>query len=180
VRNLLDNAIKYTERGSVDLRAMHVDGDVVVSLTDSGRGIPESEQARIFEEFYQIDNPERDRTKGLGLGLAIVRRLTDLLQIRLDMTSVVGKGTAFNLTLPVVQRATTAVLRPAVPPATPAALHVLIVDDEAGVRLGMKTLLEGMGCRATLADGIDQALAAVRFEKPDIVLSDLRLRGGSN
>src|SRR6185295_19340149 len=88
-------------------------------------------------------------------------------------------GTTFYLTLPAVQHAGSATDFRAATPA-PAALHVLVVDDEAGIRLGMKTLLEGMGCRATLAGGTLQAVAAARAERPDIVLSDLRLRGEDN
>src|SRR6266496_4110955 len=63
-------------------------------------GLPEAEHARVFEEFYQLDNPERDRTRGLGLGLAIVKRLADLLQLRMQMTSAPGRGTEFRFVLP--------------------------------------------------------------------------------
>jgi signal transduction histidine kinase/CheY-like chemotaxis protein len=180
VRNLLDNAIKYTDAGGVTLRVTREEKTFSIAVTDSGRGIPEAERARIFEEFYQIDNPERDRTKGLGLGLAIVRRLADLLEIKLDMTSTLGTGTCFCLTIPASVGAATAAIRASVSHETPASLHVLVVDDEVGIRVGMKTLLEGMGCRATLADGTEQALAAAQTERPDIVLSDLRLRGADN
>jgi len=179
VRNLLDNAIKYTDAGRVSVGVTRNGEDFIVKVADSGRGIPEAEQTRVFEEFYQLDNPERDRTRGLGLGLAIVRRLTELLRIRMDMRSSAGRGTTFQLSLPAVQQAvSTADSRAS--HAAPAALHVLVVDDEAGIRLGMKTLLEGMGCRATLAGGTQQAVDAARAEKPDMVLSDLRLRGEDN
>ena len=180
VRNLLDNAIKYTDKGRVALQVSRQTSDLVIAIADSGRGIPEREQARVFEEFYQLDNPERDRTRGLGLGLAIVRRLSDLLQIRMEMTSLPERGTTFYLTAPAAGHVTGAIAHSAAARATPAALHVLVVDDEAGIRLGMKTLLEGMGCRATLADGTAQAVAAVKAERPDVVLSDLRLRGDDN
>jgi len=179
IRNLLDNAIKYTDSGRVSLRVTSEGSDLVIAVADSGRGIPEAEQTRVFEEFYQLDNPERDRSRGLGLGLAIVRRLTDLMRIRMEMRSLPGTGTTFYLTLPAVQHAASATDSKVAHPA-PAALHVLVVDDEAGIRLGMKTLLEGMGCRATLAGGTLQAVAAARAERPDIVLSDLRLRGEDN
>jgi signal transduction histidine kinase/CheY-like chemotaxis protein len=179
MRNLLDNAIKYTDAGRISVQVSRDADELVITVADSGRGIPEAEQSRVFEEFYQLDNPERDRTRGLGLGLAIVRRLTELLRIRMGMRSAPGRGTAFTLNLPAVQHAAATVdTRPA--QATPVALHVLVVDDEAGIRLGMKTLLEGMGCRATLAGGTEQAVAAARAHKPDIVLTDLRLRGEDN
>jgi len=180
MRNLIDNAIKYTDAGRVALRAAKRGETYDITVTDSGRGIPEDEQTRIFEEFYQLDNPERDRTKGLGLGLAIVKRLAELMQIKMRMSSSPGRGTEFVLSVPA---GSTAAMRPteaAPAPAGVEALHVLVVDDEAAIRLGMKTVLEAMGCRATLADGTASALAAARAERPDLVLADLRLRGGDN
>ncbi len=180
LRNLLDNAVKYTASGSIRLEARRRNGGFVLTVADSGRGIPEAEQVRVFEEFYQLDNPERDRTRGLGLGLAIVKRLADLLALQMEMTSVPGQGTAFTLVVPAALHR----LQP--PPGSAparvslAALHVLVVDDEAEIRLGMKTLLEAMGCRATLAEGTEQALAAARSARPDLMLVDLRLRDMDN
>jgi signal transduction histidine kinase len=181
VRNLLDNAIKYTDTGRVSLRVTtELGGSILLTVADTGRGISEAEQARVFEEFYQLDNPERDRTKGLGLGLAIVKRLADLLQIRMEMVSSLGEGTQFRLAFPKASRG--AELAPDVPAghAPLVAAHVLVVDDEAAIRLGMKTLLEAMGCRATLADGTEHAVAAAQLVRPDVVLADFRLRGADN
>jgi signal transduction histidine kinase len=175
VRNLLDNAIKYTDAGHVSITAVLETRGITLSIADSGRGIPEAEQERVFEEFYQLENPERDRTRGLGLGLAIVKRLADLLQISLKMTSTPGRGTIFRIVLPPAASAASAA--PASPPADLRDKHVLVVDNEAAVRLGMKTLLEAIGCRATLADGTEHAVAVARDDKPDVVLADLRLRG---
>ncbi len=180
LRNLLDNAIKYTDAGGVRISAIPTADVLVVTVADSGRGIPESEHARVFEEFYQLDNPERDRTRGLGLGLAIVKRLADLLQLRMQMTSSPGRGTEFRLVLP--RTAVPAAVAPARDdnPLHLQGMHILVVDDEDQVRLGMKTLLEGLGCRATLVDGTTPAVAAARAEKPDVVLADFRLRGNDN
>ena len=181
VRNLLDNAIKYTDAGCISLQVTREGDASFIELSDSGRGIPQAEQRRIFEEFYQLDNPERDRTKGLGLGLAIVRRLADLLRIQMEMRSAEGTGTTFILKLRAATPPSAAASAP--PPqvaVTPAQLHVLVIDDEAAVRVGMKTLLEGMGWRTTVTDCIEQALAAAKADKPDLVLSDLRLRGDSS
>lgn len=177
IRNLLDNAIKYTDTGRVSVRVVKDDTDFAISIEDTGRGIPEAERDRVFEEFYQLDNPERDRTRGLGLGLPIVRRLTELLRIHLDMESAPGKGTRFCLRLPAVERSPRPFARAAPKQKAPNNLEVLVVDDEAEIRLGMKKLLEGMYCRVTLADGTAQALDVARTNKPDVVLSDLRLRG---
>lgn len=180
LRNLLDNAVKYTESGEVRLEARRQNGSFMVSVADTGRGIPEAEQARVFEEFYQLENPERDRTRGLGLGLAIVKRLAHLLGLQLEMVSAPGEGTRFTIAVPAALHR----LQP--PPSAslsrPAfnSLHVLVVDDEAEIRLAMKTLLEGLGCRATLAEGTEQALAAARAARPDLMLVDLRLRDVDN
>ena len=179
VRNLLDNALKYTGRGGVALRVEPQEGGYALVVSDSGRGIQEADQDRVFEEFYQVDNPERDRTKGLGLGLAIVRRLAGLLRIRVEMASTPGEGTSFCLGLAGARRA----LPPpeaAEPEVARVAAHVLVVDDESGIRLGMKALLEAMGCRATLADGTEHAVEAARHARPDLVLADFRLRGADN
>lgn len=180
VRNLLDNAVKYTDAGHVSLTVERRDGRLVLSVVDSGRGIREADQARVFEEFYQVDNPERDRTKGLGLGLAIVKRLAELLHIRMELASTPGVGTTFRLAVPAAPVADTRAPDAGAALAPRLSAHVLVVDDEAAIRLGMQTLLEGMGCRAMLADGTERALAEARAARPDLVLADFRLRGTDN
>ena len=99
VRNLVDNALKYTGIGGVTLAAEIDERTVRIAVRDTGPGIPEGERERIFEEFYQIGNPERDRTEGLGLGLAIVRRLARLLSLRLKLKSEPGRGSTFSVRL---------------------------------------------------------------------------------
>ena len=180
VRNLVDNAIKYTDAGSIRLDVAATGDDVTVTVADTGRGIPQAEHARVFEEFYQLDNPERDRTRGFGLGLSIVKRLSDLLGIRLEMESAPGRGTTFPLHLVATVDAATGHETRSPSAARFAGLHVLVVDDEGQVRLGMKTLLEGMGCRSTLVDGTARAVAAAKADRPDIVVADFRLRGEDN
>jgi signal transduction histidine kinase/CheY-like chemotaxis protein len=180
VRNLIDNAIKYTDAGSIQLAVTAAGDEAVLSVTDTGRGIPPDEHARVFEEFYQLDNPERDRTRGFGLGLSIVKRLADLLGIRIEMESAPGKGTTFRLHFPASAGAGPAAALASAATTSVAGRHVLVVDDEGHVRLGMKTLLEGMGCRATLVDGTARAIAAAKADRPDIVVADFRLRGDDN
>jgi signal transduction histidine kinase len=179
VRNLLDNALKYTDSGRVEARVEPDAGGYALTVSDSGRGIPADEQARVFDEFYQLGNPERDRAKGLGLGLAIVKRLVELMQLGMEMRSAPGVGTRFRLELPAAPEGASRQEHPAQARA-PGALNVLVIDDEAEIRFGMKTLLEGMGCRATLAEGTAEALDAARAAKPDVVVADLRLRGADS
>lgn len=179
LRNLTENAIKFTQQGQITLRLRVDNGVALISVEDTGRGIPPDEQAMVFEEFYQVDNPERDRTKGLGLGLSIVRRLCSLLGITLDLRSTGGQGTCVTLRLPLESYG---MIAP--PPAAPAdrqsfrGLTVLVIDDERSVRLGMRVLLEELGCRFTEACSVEEATREARATRPDVVLADMRLRNG--
>ena len=103
VRNLLNNAVKYTDSGRVLLGARNTAGRVRIEIWDTGHGIPAGQLESVFEEFYQLNNPHRDRDLGLGLGLSIVKRLITLLGGELDVRSVVGRGTVFSVTLPAGQ-----------------------------------------------------------------------------
>ena len=149
VRNLVDNAFKYTAAGNVTLDT-EVDGTKVrIIVRDTGPGIPAAERERIFEEFYQIGNPERDRVQGLGLGLAIVQRLADLLVLELTLESEPGRGSTFTVTVPPApERRAVPRVSGAPVAAKPRALdgaRVLVIDDEPDVRAGMRTLLEHLG-----------------------------------
>lgn len=186
VRNLVDNAFKYTRSGSVTLAADHDENTVRITVRDTGPGIPESEREKIFEEFYQIGNPERDRAEGLGLGLAIVRRLSRLLGLRVKLKSEPGRGSVFSLRL---QRAPTAAVQP---PAAAAAgavdggeldgRHVLVLDDEPAVRVGMRELLELWGCRVAACSGYEEAKRLLDDYDldVDVIVADLRLRQHEN
>lgn len=182
VRNLVDNAIKYTAAGGVTVQAQAFDSNWLLYIRDTGVGIADSEHDHVFEEFYQLDNPERDRTRGLGLGLSIVKRLTALLHIGLQMQSTPGRGTEFSLTVP---RGTQAAPAPTLHPDRTGAsslvgVRVLVLDDEEAVREGMRSLLLAHGAKVQLAGCIAEALDMARREQPDIVLADLRLRGEEN
>ena len=177
--NLMSNAIKYTVAGEISLEATCDGGVCRVSVRDTGPGIPDSERERIFEEFYQIENPERDREKGLGLGLSIVQRLCALLEIRLHLHSALGKGSEFGLDLPFVRQPESSTIFPDLRPAgSVPRLRVLIIDDEEQVRLGTQTLLEEMGFEVESAASTESALSTSRKFRPAVVLADFRLRGG--
>jgi signal transduction histidine kinase/CheY-like chemotaxis protein len=186
VRNLVDNAFKYTAAGNVKLNAEVEGGKVRISVRDTGPGIPPAERERIFEEFYQIGNPERDRVQGLGLGLAIVQRISQLLGLELKLESEPGRGSTFTVTAPLAME------RRAVPraPATPAApdeaaprvldgARVLVIDDEPDVRAGMRALLEQLGCRVAVCSGYADAARLIDqdgLEDVHMIVSDFRLR----
>jgi len=108
IRNLLSNAIRYTEQGGILLGCRRRGKTWVICVYDTGIGIPPDKQGRVFEAFFQVGNPERDRAKGLGLGLAIVARLTRLLRHRVDLRSVPGRGSRFTVSVPMVADPTSA------------------------------------------------------------------------
>jgi signal transduction histidine kinase len=182
LRNLTENAVKFTQQGEVALR-LHVEaGQACITVEDTGRGIPTIEHTLVFEEFYQVDNPERDRAKGLGLGLSIVRRLCQLLGIALDLHSVAGQGTRVTLRLP-THGERTSDARPVVPVlrrVSFAGVTVLVVDDERSVRQGMRILLEELGCRCVEAASVQEAVQQALAARPHVMLADMRLRQGES
>lgn len=178
VRNLADNALKYTASGQVVLGAQRQGAQVALWVQDTGMGIAPEEHARVFDEFYQIGNPERDREQGLGLGLAIVKRLAQLMQWPLSLESQLGQGTRFTLMLPAAAYAPAQLDSVQVLPRPEiAGLQILVIDDEESVREGMGTLLESLGCRVFLTSNIHDAVSAATTASIDVVLADLRLRG---
>lgn len=178
LRNLIANALQYTERGGVLLSARRRGEKILIQVRDTGEGINAQDLPRIFDEFYQAHNPARDRSQGLGLGLSIVRRLAQLLDYPLSVQSVPGKGTVFSLTVPRCEKPATpevtALQRPAF-----SSMHgfVAIVDDDVQVLDGLKTLLTGWGLDVAAADGSD-ALCAQLTQAPDVLLTDWRLAHG--
>lgn len=182
LRNLLDNAIKYTERGevvvSLDVRA----GRCEIVVRDTGSGIPEAERERIFDEFYQIGNVARDRRKGLGLGLSIVRRLAELLEFELRLESRLGAGSSFRLTAPVTleEPLPKDEAREAGPAVDLSGLHFLLLEDDLRVRSATRLVLEAQGARVGEAADAAEALAVVAQVRPDAVLADIRLQGGES
>ncbi|MEP7056801.1 MAG: ATP-binding protein [Caldimonas sp.] len=181
LRNLIGNAIKYTQRGGV-LVSLRLRGGATkgwrLEVWDSGIGIAAHEQERVFEEFYQIGNPERDRANGLGLGLAIVRRLAGLMQVELTLSSVSGRGTRFALD---VQATTTPLHDPVETrrPGSIAGMVVAVLEDDLEVRHSMRTLLAHWGCVTCDGAESDEIVARVRaigISAPQAIIADYRLR----
>jgi CheY-like chemotaxis protein len=153
--------------------------EVHIEIVDTGIGIPQQHLDDIFQEFYQVDNPERDRGKGLGLGLAIVKRVCELLGHPLAVRSVPGAGSAFAIRVPLGEPM---VFTPSI--ATEELdlqrAFVLVVDDDATVVEATSTLLRAAGCHVLAASSGAEALSALsRHERtPDAIISDYRLRAG--
>lgn len=178
VSNLADNALKFTPPGGHIRLTLTLTGQhACIEVADTGLGIPEDDTARVFNEFFQVANAERDRSKGLGLGLSIVQRLCRMLDIQVQLTSALGQGTTVRLTLPAQLADGSPMPQPALTkqPITPGC-RVLVVDDEAMVRQSMQLLLAQMGCQVFVADSTEQALAVARSHPLDVVMADFRLR----
>ena len=178
LRNLVSNAIRYTQQGSVLLGCRRQGNRVSIEIHDTGVGITADEIDYIFEEFYQIENPERDRRKGLGLGLAIVKRLADLIDCPITVSSTPNKGSVFNISVPYVASGTSDVVTTQQNFVDDLkGTRVLIIDDEAMIRVGMRKVLEEWGCDVKEAESIEQALEVLNEQcEIDIILTDYRLR----
>ncbi len=156
---------------------------VRLSLSDDGPGIPASQHQLVFSEYYQIKNPERDRNKGLGLGLSIVKRLSDLLQHDLQLESDTTKGTTFFISLPQGERqkfdqsANQKMIANA-SSSDIAGLTVVVIDDEIDIRTGMEVILENAGCTVLTSESSSEAISLLVKTNliPDIIIADYRLR----
>ena len=182
VRNLVDNAVRYTDRGGVlvGVRLRRPDR-VLLQVWDSGRGIAPQAQASVFEEFVQLDNPGRDRNKGLGLGLAIVQRSVRLLRQRITLRSTPGRGSCFMLELPLAPHGAPVAAAPVAPTLPLRGTLVWLIEDDAAVRDAMSARLRHWGarvlplaCRAELQQRLDDDAPM-----PTLIVSDQRLPDGT-
>lgn len=183
LRNLISNAIRHTDRGRVVVGCRRGAKTIRVEVWDSGRGIPPENQEKIFQEYVQLQNPERDRAKGLGLGLAIVRRLSELLGCELDLRSRVGRGSCFSITVPLTETSQVSSLSATEGPAIVAdGALILVVDDEAAVCEAMDALLTAWGYTVITAGSGLEALAKISKSpaRPRIIICDYRLRDEEN
>ncbi|MDB5803496.1 MAG: integral rane sensor hybrid histidine kinase [Betaproteobacteria bacterium] len=186
VRNLLENAVRYTESGQVGLALDQTEKGFVLQVSDTGAGIPEGEQARIFEEFYQLDTTDASsRNIGLGLGLAIVKRLAALLRLEIGLKSTEGKGSTFSVHIPA--SAVTIGNKPEpfnmiTSPGHPAltGCPILVIDDDQLVREALALALKAWGaqphtyaCLPAALDGLKRQSAS-----PRIAILDYRLAEG--
>jgi two-component system, sensor histidine kinase len=185
VQNLVANAIRYTPHGRILIGCRRGKRTVRIEVWDTGIGIPRDRLTDIFQEFVQIENGERDRAKGLGLGLAIVQRISRLLGLTVRVRSEPAKGSVFTVEVPVVgyNRAKAAsFLEP--PPATRLNAAdkgvVLLIDDEVTILKGLQMVIEGWGYEVLAAMGEAEALELLSNlgRAPDIIIADYRLREG--
>lgn len=183
LRNLVSNAIRYTSRGGLAVGCRRRGERVCLEVWDTGMGIAPDQRERIFEEFYQVGNPERTSRKGLGLGLSIVRRLTNLLGTDIELRSTLGRGSVFRFELargkPASSRLADA------QNINPAALDlrdklIVVIDDEGSIVEGMRVLLNSWGAEVigstSGSDVVERVHQIGRL--PDLIIADYRLGDG--
>jgi two-component system, sensor histidine kinase len=182
MQNLVSNALRYAERGRVLVGCRIRSGAAVLEVWDTGIGIPPEEQEKIFEEFYQVDNPARDRRRGAGLGLAIVRRKADLMGAQIVVRSQPGKGSMFSITLP-ISHGQDAV---EIPTAGQADLDldgrvVAIIDDEPHQLNALQSLLAECGGHVVAARSLVKLVTKIESldAPPDLIIADYRLEEGT-
>ncbi len=181
VCNLVSNAIRYTAMGRVSLRC-EVAGEVLaVVVEDTGIGIPREYQDRIFDEFFQIASSSRDRSKGLGLGLSIVKRCADLLDHRLSMQSG-PSGSRFQIEVPSLGMTSDhGTMSPRAQDVSErlTSAFVLVLDDDADSRFAAEAIYRQWGCRVLAVESVEQALGALteHLRSPDLIVSDFQLSG---
>jgi two-component system, chemotaxis family, CheB/CheR fusion protein len=189
IRNLISNALKYTHSGKVLVGCRCRQGNLRIEIWDTGIGIPESELKAIFEEYHQVDNAARQRSRGLGLGLSIVKSLGELLGHPISVRSLHGKGSVFSIQVP---------LTPSGAPSAPGDLShptdnapaqtarrtgaILVIEDDPEVREHLKLFLNEEGYSiSTAVDGPAALKAMARgMMRPDLVLADYNLPNGMN
>ncbi|MFL1453863.1 NahK/ErcS family hybrid sensor histidine kinase/response regulator [Marinobacter sp. GN3S48] len=183
VQNFLSNAIRYTPEGKILLGCRRLKGYARIEVWDTGPGIPEDQLAHIFEEFRRFQHG-RDK-KGLGLGLAIVDRISGMLNHPVNVHSVQGRGSVFSITVPVVPAAQpqTSVVKSQASSrrvSSLGGLQVLCIDNDPAILQGMAALLGNWQCEVTSAESLDDARYKLDGQQPDIILADYQLDDNRN
>jgi PAS domain S-box-containing protein len=182
LRNLLGNALKFTERGGVRLAAATAGERVRVTVADTGIGVAQEEIPRLWEDFYRVQRRDGQAVDGFGLGLSIVRRIAELVGAQLSIDSAPGEGTRVHVDLPQGAAAPVAAPRRARrerPRLFAEPRHVLLVEDDTGLRQAMRRWLSSRGLAIeAVGDGRAATEAISRGMSPDLVISDFHLAGG--
>lgn len=185
--NLVSNAIKFTSKGSILISARQRGSNVLFQVWDSGMGIPEEHIAHIFDEFFQINNPQRDRTGGLGLGLSIAKRALTLLGGNITCRSKLGRGSVFEFSLPLdvdspaeQQPRNQIVQKDVAQESFARGKRFIVVEDDALVAQGMINWLEGMGGEVKCFHNAEEALRHANIDHADYYIADYMLGGTLN
>lgn len=190
LRNLLANSLKYSNTGTIMVSLRRRGDRALIQVWDTGIGIGLEHMLTVFDEFYQVNNPERDSAKGLGLGLSIVTRLAALIGAEISYRSVLGKGSVFGVSVPLSKGEAN---HPREPRNRNSAAHnghdlsrrfvglrVVIIEDNPGVRNALLTAFKSMAIEAQAFGDAESALAAPDITEADYYISDFRLPGPIN
>ena len=179
LRNLIENAIRYTDRGGLLVGTRRRGDHLRIDIVDSGIGIPGDKLTHIFEEFYQVANPARDQRHGLGLGLAIVSRLARLIGADVQVRSREGRGTWFSVTVP-VDGSAPVVSCPSVTAEVVTGRRIMVIEDNPKIRTGLELLLESWNCEFIGVESGEEALEVGEREgwRFDAIIADHRLGAG--
>ncbi len=188
LQNLISNAVKFTEKGTVEVKTFQTNGQIVISVTDSGIGISEDHLPHIFDEFRQADGSTSRKYGGTGLGLAIAKKYANLLGGNITVTSIPEKGSTFTLKLPVEYNADKRIVDlPEISHFTKATKHipiqptdgktVLLVEDSEPAIIQMKDFMEESGYKILVAQDGAEALAIIETTLPDAMIMDLMVPG---
>lgn len=179
VGNFVANAIRYTEQGGVLVGVRRKARELEIQVIDTGVGIPRAQQRNVFQEFVQLSNPMHDRSKGLGLGLSIVRRIADVLGHEITVESIPGVGSKFAVRVPVAGDCTVETPPRDAHDAEQAlsGAFVVVVDDEEAILYGMEALLRAHGCHVVAGSSGSDVVAklAEHLRQPDLIVTDFRL-----
>jgi len=187
IRNLIGNALRYTQRGGVLVGVRQRGSHWLIQVWDTGQGIARDDQQRIFDDFVQLDNAERNQAKGLGLGLAIVQRAAQLMDIQVKLTSRVGKGSCFTIKVPAAtaraqarhgDRATAVESAAGTKPLSDR--HIVLLDDDEVLRHAVGEQLKAWGAHVSKVASLDELEELMqRVMSVDLLLTDHRLTDGS-
>lgn len=172
LRNLLNNALRHAQARHVRITAREDAGTLLLEVADDGQGLSAEEQAQVFEEFRQLDNPGRNAERGLGLGLAIVQQLAALLEHPLQLHSSPGQGACFGLRLPL---AAAGEWQPRTPVGAALSGRILLLEDDSAGREALSGLLQRWGCQVWACADLPTALQCLGEAAPQLLISDYRL-----
>jgi CheY-like chemotaxis protein/two-component sensor histidine kinase len=188
IRNLISNVLQHCPNSTLLVALRKRAGRAELCFIDNGPGIPEKDQKHIYSEFFQLNNPERDRNKGMGLGLAIVKRLVELLNVSIELKSQLGKGTCFRLGLTQqdMQTESTGLLESLESEehkvvnvaSNEASLFIIVVDDDADILEAMRSVLKMWHHEVLLAPNLSVLMAQLNqdsYPMPDLLMVDYRL-----
>ena len=182
--NFMSNAIRYTDKGSVLIGCRRKGSEVSIEVWDTGCGISDDQMSLIYEDFYQVENKERDRGKGLGLGLALAKRLSDSLDHKIDSKSSLGRGSCFSVRVDLAEnKADTNQDEIFMNIMSLSGINILLIEDDIDVLKATKQLLESWGCNVKTARNKDEVMNLIKedpYKNPDIILADNRLPGDAS